>query len=117
MIIGSKLHPTLKTAWKEPTPELRARHFATKKMVVMQLLVFQLKPMTAEKKAQGLIGDEYERARICLQGQNHEGFQNSMTNADAHLLRLFLAVQANPTYVLASLMSAMSFSMQSCPRM
>ena len=73
----------------------------------MQLLVFSLsmKPMTAEKKAQVLVGDEYEKARICLQGQNHEGFQvqNSTTNADAHLLRLFLAVQANPKHVLASL--------------
>ena len=60
--------------------------------------------MTAGKKAQGLIGDEYEKARICLQGQNHENFQvqNSTTNADAHLLRLFLAVQANPKHVLAS---------------
>ena len=64
----------------------------------MQLLVFSLKPMTAEKKAQALVGDESEKARICLQGQNHEGFQvqNSTTNADAHLLRLFLAVRANP---------------------
>ena len=70
----------------------------------MQLLVFSLKPMTAEKKAQGLVGDEYEKARICLKGQNHEGFQvqNSTTNADTHLLRLFLAVQANPKHVLAS---------------
>ena len=60
--------------------------------------------MTAEKKAQRLVGDGYEKARICLQGQNHEGFQvqNSTTNADAHLLRLFLAVQANPKHVLAS---------------
>ena len=49
--------------------------------------------MTAEKKAEGLVGDEYEKARICLQGQNHEGFQvlNSTTNADAHLLRHVLA--------------------------
>ena len=99
-----ELQAFLKTAWKEPTPELRARYFASKKKVVMQLLVFSLKPMTAEKKAQGLVGDEYEKARICLQGQNHEGFQvqNSTTNADAHLLRLFLAVQANPKHVLAS---------------
>ena len=69
-----------------------------------QLLVFSLKPMTAEKKAQGLVGDECEMARMCLQCQNHEGFQvqNSTTNADAHLLRLFLAVQANPKHVLAS---------------
>ena len=60
--------------------------------------------MTPEKKAQGLVGDEYEKARLCLQGQNHEGFQVqiSTTNADAHLLRLFLAVQANPKHVLAS---------------
>ena len=43
-------------------------------------------------------------ARICLQGQNHEGFlvQNSTTNADARLLLLFLAVQAHPKNVLAS---------------
>ena len=36
--------------------------------------------------------------------KNHEGFQvqNSTTNADAHLLRLFLAVEANPKDVLAT---------------
>ena len=61
----------------------------------MQLLVFSLTPMIADKKAQGLLGDEHEKARACLQGQNHEGFQvqNSTTDADAYLLRLFLAVQ------------------------
>ena len=31
-----KLQAFLKTAWKEPTPELRARYFANKKKVVMQ---------------------------------------------------------------------------------
>ena len=48
--------------------------------------------------------EEYETSRICLQGQHHEGFQvqSSATNTDAHLLRPFLAVQANPKYVLAS---------------
>ena len=102
-----ELQAFLKTAWKEPTPELCARYFASKKKVVMQLLVFSLKPMTVEKKAQGLVGDEYEKARTCLQGQNHEGFQVqsstwTTTNADAHLLRLFLGVQANPKHVLAS---------------
>ena len=51
-----------------------------------------------------MTGDQYEKARICLQGQNHEGFQvqNSNTNADAHLLCLFLAVDARPNNVLAS---------------
>ena len=59
----------------------------------MQLLVFSLKPMTAEKKAPGLVGDEYEKARRCLQGQNHEGFQvqNSTTNIDAHLSQTVLS--------------------------
>ena len=93
-----------KIAWKEPTPEVRSRYLANKKKVVTQLLVSSLKPMTAEKKAQGLVGDEYEKARICLQGPHHEGFQvpSSTTNADAHLLRLFLAVQADPKHVFAS---------------
>ena len=50
----------LKTAWKEPTRQLHACDFAAKKKSVMQLLVFSLKPMTAEKKALGLLGDEYE---------------------------------------------------------
>ena len=70
----------------------------------MQLLVFTMKPMTAEKRALGLQGDEYEKARICLQGQDHEGFQvhNSTNNADAHLLRLFLSVYASSKNVLAS---------------
>ena len=36
-----ELQAFLKTAWKEPTPELRARCFASKKKVVMQLLVSQ----------------------------------------------------------------------------
>ena len=72
--------------------------------MVMQLLVFTMKPMTAEKRVLGLQGDEYEKARICLQGQNHEGFQihNSTNNADAHLLRLFLSVYASSKNVLAS---------------
>ena len=41
---------------------------------------------------------------MCLYGQKHEGFQaqNSTANADAHLLRLSLAVHANPDHVLAS---------------
>ena len=101
---SQELQAFLKTAWKEPTPEVRSRYFASKKKVVMQLLVFSLKPKTAEKKPQGLVGDEYEKTRICLQGQNHEGFQvqNSSTNADAHLLRLFSTVQANPKNVFAS---------------
>ena len=92
-----ELHAFFKTAWKEPTAETKARFFAKKQKVVMQLLVFTLKPMTAEKRALGLQGDEYEKARICLQGQNHEGFQihNSTNNADAHLLRLFLSVYAS----------------------
>ena len=56
--VGNKLRPRssklcLKTAWKEPTPELRARYFAAKKKIVMQLLVFSLKPMIAKKKAHG----------------------------------------------------------------
>ena len=61
------------------------------------------KPMTPEKKALGLLGDQYEKARICLQGQNHEGFQawNSTANLDARL-RLLLAVHGNPKHVLAS---------------
>ena len=70
----------------------------------MQLLVFTMKPMKTEKRALGLQGDEYEKARICLQGQNHGGFQihNSTNNADAHLLRLFLSVYASSKNVLAS---------------
>ena len=101
---SKELHAFLKIAWKEPTAETKARYFAKKQKVVMQLLVFTLKPMTAEKRALGLQGEEYEKARICLQGQNHEGFQihNSTNNADAHLLRLFLSVYASSKNVLAS---------------
>ena len=44
------------------------------------------------------------RPEYVFRARNHEGFQvqNSTTNADAHLLRPFLAVQANPKHVLAS---------------
>ena len=83
MIAGSKLQAFLKTACKEPTPELRAGYFANKK-VVMQLLVISLKPMTAEKKAQGLVGENMKRPG-CLQGQNHEGsfdVSNAFLNAE-----------------------------------
>ena len=55
---SKQLQAFLKIAWKEPTPELRTRYSAAKKKMVMQLLVFTLKPMTAEKKAQGLMGEE-----------------------------------------------------------
>ena len=83
------------------------------------MLVFSLKPMTAEKNAQGLMGEEYEKERICLQGQNHEGFQvqKSTTTADAHVLRLFLAVQVKPKHVLASFDVSNAFSTRSFPRM
>ena len=99
-----ELQAFLKTAWKELTAETKARYFAKKQKVVMQLLVFTMKPMTAEKRALGLQGDECEKARICLQGQNHEDFQihNSTNNADAHLLRLFFSVYASSKNVLAS---------------
>ena len=101
---SKELQAFLKTTWKEPTAETKARYFARKQKVVMQLLVFTMKPMTAEKRALGLQGDEYEKARICLQGQNHDGFQihNSTNNADAHLRRLFLSVYASSKNVLAS---------------
>ena len=101
---SKELQAFLKTAWKEPTAETKARYFARKQKVVMQVLVFTMKPMTAEKRALGLQGDEYEKARICLQGQNHEDFQihNSTNNADARLLRLFLSVYASSKNVLAS---------------
>ena len=100
---SKELQAFLKTAWKEPTAETKARYLAKKQKVVMLLLVFTMKPMTAEKRALGRQGDEYEKARICLQGQNHEGFQiHNSTNADAHLLRLFLSVYASSKNVLAS---------------
>ena len=54
----------LKTAWKEPSAQVRAKYFAGKKKVVLQLLVFGLKPMTAEKRAAGVTGDKHEKARI-----------------------------------------------------
>ena len=37
---SKELQAFLKTAWKEPTPEVPSRYFASKKKVVMQLLVF-----------------------------------------------------------------------------
>ena len=70
-----ELQAFLRTAWKEPTPELQARYFAAKMKVVMQLLVFSLNPMNAEKMSARLMGDEHEKACMCLQCQNHEGFQ------------------------------------------
>ena len=51
---SKELNAFLKTAWKEPTAKTKARYFAKKQKVVMQLLVFTLKPMTAEKRALGL---------------------------------------------------------------
>ena len=60
--------------------------------------------MIAGKRAAEMTGDECEKARSCLQGQNHEGLQalSSTTNAGAHLLQFFLAVHARPDKVLAS---------------
>ena len=53
---SKELNAFLKIAWKKPTAETKARYFAKKQKVVMQLLVFTLKPMTAEKRALGLQG-------------------------------------------------------------
>ena len=49
---AKELNAFLKTAWKGTYTRLRSQHFAVKKMIVMQLPVFSLKPMIAEKKAQ-----------------------------------------------------------------
>ena len=78
--------------------KMRAKYSAAKKKVVTQLLSFSLKPMTADGREAGMRGDKYEKARVCLQGQNHEGFQaqSFATHADANLLRLFLAARAHP---------------------
>ena len=98
---AKELQAFLKTAWMEPAQELRSRYFAAKKKIVMQLLVFSLKPMTAEKKALGLLGDKCEKARICLQGQNHEGFKRrTLPPMLMHIF--FLCFLAGPEHVLAS---------------
>ena len=47
---AKELQAFLKTASREATTEMRSRYFAAKKNIVMQLLVFSLKPMTAERK-------------------------------------------------------------------
>ena len=116
---AKELQAFLKTAWKEPTAETKARYFAKKQKVVMQLLVFTMKPMTAEKRALGLQGDEYEKARICLQGQNHTKAFRS-TTARTMLMPTFfvfscLFMRAARMY-LQALMSAMRSSMQNCRR-
>ena len=43
-VTSKELQAFLKTAWKEPTAETKARYFARKQKVVMQLLVFTMKP-------------------------------------------------------------------------
>ena len=98
---------------------MRAKYFAAKKTVVMQLLVFNLKPMTADKRAADMMSDKYSKARICLQGENHEGFQvqKSTTNAGAHFLRLFLAAHAHPDNVLVSFDVSNAFLNASCRKM
>ena len=100
---SKELQAFLKTAWKNQLQ--KCDHDSIRQQEEGRHATFgiQLEANDSRKEAQGLVGDEYEKARICLQGQNHEGFQvqNSTTNADAHL-RLFLAVQANPKHVLAS---------------
>ena len=113
---SKELQAFLKTAWKEPTAETKARYFAKKQKVVMQLLVFTMKPMTAEKRALRLQGDEYEKARICLQGQNHEGFR--FITAPRMLMLTFIVCSCLSMRAarmsLRALMLVTHFSMQSC---
>ena len=72
---------------------MRGKHIAATKKVVLQLLVCSLKPMTADKRAAGMTGEKYEKARNCLQGQSRELSSAELYgNADAHILLLFLAV-------------------------
>ena len=51
-------------AWRQTEHNI-LRHFLRRSRVYRSELVFSLKPMTTEKKAQGLIGEEYAKARIC----------------------------------------------------
>ena len=92
----------LKGAWKPITDQMRAKCFAAKKTVVMQLLVFSLKPMTADKRAAGTTRDEYESPHLRGKDRTMKVAQNSIMNAVADLLRLVLAVHAHPNNVLAS---------------
>ena len=69
-VASKELHAILKTAWKEPTQELRSRYFAAKEKVVTQLLVFSLRPVTAEERATGLQTN---------MGKHAFAFKNSVT--------------------------------------
>ena len=80
-----ELQAFLKGAWKTPTDQARAKYFVAKKKVVMQLLFFSLKPMTADKRATGMTGTSMRKP---IYACNHEDFQVqiSTTNALADLL-------------------------------
>ena len=79
-----ELQAFLKTACKEPTPCVRDT-LQIRKRSSCSYWCSVLKPMTAEKKAQGLVGDEYEKSRICLHGQNHEGLSRIPRPTQTHL--------------------------------
>ena len=63
-----ELQAFLKTAWKEPTPELRARYFAAKMNVVMQLLVVSNPWLLRRKRKDWWVMCTRKHA-FCLQGQ------------------------------------------------
>ena len=76
MIDGSKLlrrscKPFSRRLGKNQLQNCDHDALASKKKVVMQLLVFSLMPMTAEKKAQGLVGkicrDIWDFNSLCKQ--------------------------------------------------
>ncbi len=68
-------------------------------------MVFTEKPVSeAQQKELGVSVPWKEKARICICGNFHPGiFDNvSATNADGHLLRLFLSQEASAHKILAS---------------
>ena len=82
--------------------QTRANYFAVKKKLSSNCWCSILNPWQLMSTLLVWRTTNLKKARICLQGQSHEGFQvqNSTTNADAHLLlRLFLAMRARPNLV------------------
>ncbi len=66
-------------------------------------MVFCEKPVSAQQK--GTTSSTWKKkARLCIMGNMHPGFScdTSTTNADAHLVRLFLALMADKDDVLCS---------------
>ena len=95
-----------KEGWSEATPEDVRLMKQKGERPVPCTSVYVEKPISASTQQETQSTSRYkQKARFCMMGNRYGGFSDdvSTTNADAHLVRLFLSCVSSPGFVMGTL--------------